>query len=54
MHVTGKLRSSTGVEFFEHIKVKKGKRIISLSDGLCAFCVLEIKIIFTKKYRFLN
>jgi hypothetical protein len=47
MHVTGKLASSTGVEFLEQqFKAKKGKRIIYLSDGLCDFCVLEKKNYF--------
>ena len=58
MHVTGKLASSNqvnGVEFLEQlIKAKKGKRIISLSDGLCDFGVLEIKNYFYKKCLFLN
>jgi hypothetical protein len=58
MHVTGKLASSNqvnGVEFLEqHIKAKKEKRIIYLSDGLCDFCVLEIKNYFYKKCLFLN
>jgi hypothetical protein len=55
MHVTGKLASSTGVEFLEQqFKAKKGKRIIYLSDGLCDFCVLEIKKYFYKKCLFLN
>ncbi len=44
MHVTGKLATSTGVEFLEQqFKAKKEKRIIYLNDGLCDFCVLEIK-----------
>ena len=33
--VTGKYKSSISVKFFEDIKAKNGKRIISLRDGLC-------------------
>jgi hypothetical protein len=34
IHVTGMYKSNISVKFFENIKAKNGKRIISLSDGL--------------------